>query len=101
MDNASLITTPRGSWILTPTLPMFFRRRNIYATLCLNGHREELHLSRATWHVSNSRHHWQKCSRCAHHYVGGRQVRLRVTQGQLDRGSSPGRKAEHCRMLRL
>jgi hypothetical protein len=35
LDNASLITTPRGSWILTPTLPMFFRRRNIYATPCL------------------------------------------------------------------
>src|SRR6187200_256489 len=51
MDNASLITTPRGSGILTPTLPMFFRRRNIYATPCLNGRREELHGSRATEHV--------------------------------------------------
>src|SRR5689334_25447293 len=27
-------------WNSTPTLPMFFRRRNIYATPCLNGHRE-------------------------------------------------------------
>jgi hypothetical protein len=77
MDSASLITTPRGSWILTPTLPMFVRRRNLFSQgpthRCVRtlpatpprawfGHRDEPLLISNKRAPANSRHHCGICS---------------------------------------